>query len=55
LERESWKELLWPDCGWIATTTDDKTEIHAHFPASTVMNDEVVTLGGHLSPEPSPQ
>ena len=36
--------------GWIATTDDEKTEIHAHFSASTVMNDKVVTLGGRLIP-----
>ncbi|MBM4339092.1 MAG: DNA-binding protein [Deltaproteobacteria bacterium] len=36
--------------GWIATRGDGGTEIHAHFSASTVMNDQVVTLGGHLTP-----
>jgi len=36
--------------GWIATGEDGGTEIHAHFSASTVMNDQVVTLGGHLTP-----
>jgi len=36
--------------GWIATEEDGGTEIHAHFSASTVMNDQVVTLGGHLTP-----
>ncbi|MDI7261957.1 MAG: DNA-binding protein [Thermodesulfobacteriota bacterium] len=36
--------------GWIATREDGGTEIHAHFSASTVMNDQVVTLGGHLTP-----
>ena len=35
--------------GWIATKEDGDTEIHAHFSASTVMNDQVVTLGGHLT------
>lgn len=36
--------------GWIATRQDGEPEIHAHFSASTVMNDQVVTLGGHLTP-----
>jgi predicted DNA-binding protein with PD1-like motif len=36
--------------GWIATREDSEPEIHAHFSASTVMNDQVVTLGGHLTP-----
>jgi predicted DNA-binding protein with PD1-like motif len=35
--------------GWIATREDGGAEIHAHFSASTVMNDQVVTLGGHLT------
>src|SRR4030067_2781690 len=34
--------------GWIATRADGGAEIHAHFSASTVMNDQVVTLGGTL-------
>lgn len=36
--------------GWIATREDREPEIHAHFSASTVINDQVVTLGGHLTP-----
>jgi predicted DNA-binding protein with PD1-like motif len=36
--------------GWIATNEQGEPEIHAHFSASTVMNDKVVTLGGHLIP-----
>lgn len=36
--------------GWIATGENKKPEIHAHFSASTVINDQVVTLGGHLTP-----
>jgi predicted DNA-binding protein with PD1-like motif len=36
--------------GWIATNEQGESEIHAHFSASTVMNDKVVTLGGHLIP-----
>ena len=35
--------------GWIAPKKDGGVEIHAHFSASTVENDEVVTLGGHLT------
>ena len=36
--------------GWIATREDGKAEVHAHFSASTVVEDKVVTLGGHLIP-----
>jgi len=36
--------------GWMATKEDDEIEIHAHFSASTVMKDKIVTLGGHLTP-----
>ncbi len=36
--------------GWIASREDGEPEIHAHFSASTVMEDKVVTLGGHLTP-----
>ncbi|RPI99109.1 MAG: DNA-binding protein [Deltaproteobacteria bacterium] len=36
--------------GWIATRENGEPEIHAHFTASTVMNDQIVTLGGHLIP-----
>jgi len=36
--------------GWIATRENGEPEIHAHFSASTVINDQVVTLGGHLTP-----
>jgi predicted DNA-binding protein with PD1-like motif len=35
--------------GWIAPRPDGGTEIHAHFAASTVLNESVVTLGGHLT------
>jgi len=34
--------------GWMATREDGEVEVHAHFSASTVMEDNVVTLGGHL-------
>ena len=36
--------------GWIATKEDGDLEVHAHFSASTVIGDRVVTLGGHLVP-----
>ena len=36
--------------GWMATKEDGEIEIHAHFSASTVMEDKIVTLGGHLTP-----
>jgi predicted DNA-binding protein with PD1-like motif len=36
--------------GWIATREDGDTEVHAHFSASTVIEDKIVTLGGHLIP-----
>ena len=35
--------------GWIAPRDDGETEIHAHFSASAVDGDDVVTLGGHLT------
>jgi predicted DNA-binding protein with PD1-like motif len=34
--------------GWMATREDGEVEVHAHFSASTVVEDNVVTLGGHL-------
>ena len=36
--------------GWIAPRADGTPEIHCHFSASTVQDDTVVTLGGHLTP-----
>jgi predicted DNA-binding protein with PD1-like motif len=36
--------------GWMATKEDGDLEVHAHFSASTVTEDKVVTLGGHLIP-----
>jgi predicted DNA-binding protein with PD1-like motif len=36
--------------GWMATKEGGDLEVHAHFSASTVMEDKVVTLGGHLIP-----
>jgi predicted DNA-binding protein with PD1-like motif len=36
--------------GWMATKGEGDLEIHAHFSASTVIQDQVVTLGGHLTP-----
>ena len=35
--------------GWIAPKRDGDVEIHAHFSASTVENEQVITLGGHLT------
>jgi predicted DNA-binding protein with PD1-like motif len=34
--------------GWIATREDGEPKIHAHFSASTVIDEKVATLGGHL-------
>lgn len=34
--------------GHIAPRSDGTADIHAHFSASTAMNDKVITLGGHL-------
>jgi predicted DNA-binding protein with PD1-like motif len=36
--------------GWIATKENKDIEVHAHFSASTVMEDRVITMGGHLTP-----
>jgi predicted DNA-binding protein with PD1-like motif len=36
--------------GWMATKGEGDLEVHAHFSASTVIQDQVVTLGGHLTP-----
>jgi predicted DNA-binding protein with PD1-like motif len=36
--------------GWIAPKNGGGVEIHAHFSASTVENESIVTLGGHLTP-----
>jgi predicted DNA-binding protein with PD1-like motif len=35
--------------GWIAPRAEGGAEIHAHFAASMVHHDTVVTLGGHLT------
>jgi len=35
--------------GWVAPRADGGVEIHAHFAASTVQNEAVVTMGGHLT------
>ena len=37
--------------GWIAPENSGDPEIHAHFSASLVENETVVTLGGHLTHE----
>jgi predicted DNA-binding protein with PD1-like motif len=36
--------------GWMATKNGGDLEVHAHFSASAVIEDKVVTLGGHLIP-----
>jgi predicted DNA-binding protein with PD1-like motif len=35
--------------GWIAPKNGGDAEVHAHFSASLVENETVVTLGGHLT------
>jgi predicted DNA-binding protein with PD1-like motif len=35
--------------GWMATNEDRDLEVHAHFSASTVIQDQIITLGGHLT------
>ncbi len=35
--------------GWVATREDGEIEVHAHLSASTVIQDQVTTLGGHLT------
>ena len=35
--------------GWIAPQKGGDAEIHAHFSASTVEDEKIVTLGGHLT------
>ena len=37
--------------GWVAPKKGGETEIHAHFSASLVAGDSVVTMGGHLTGE----
>jgi len=34
--------------GWIATDKDNKLNIHAHYQTTTVIDDKIVSLGGHL-------
>ncbi len=36
--------------GWIATTFEGDINVHAHFMASTVIKEKIVSLGGHLVP-----
>jgi uncharacterized protein len=36
--------------GWIGTKENKEIEVHCHFSASTVIDEKVVTLGGHLTP-----
>ncbi len=35
--------------GWIATKENGEIEVHAHFTASLVLDDKIVTMGGHLT------
>ena len=35
--------------GWVATTDQGKTNVHAHLLATTVIDDKIVSLGGHLT------
>jgi predicted DNA-binding protein with PD1-like motif len=35
--------------GWIAPRNSGDVEVHAHFSVSTVENDKILTLGGHLT------
>ncbi len=35
--------------GWIATKESGEIEVHAHFTASLVLDDKIVTMGGHLT------
>jgi predicted DNA-binding protein with PD1-like motif len=35
--------------GWIAPKSGGGVEVHAHFAASTVQDETVVTIGGHLT------
>jgi predicted DNA-binding protein with PD1-like motif len=48
LEMEKPMELV-SLMGWIAPKKSGGVEIHAHFSASTVENEKIVTLGGHLT------
>jgi predicted DNA-binding protein with PD1-like motif len=48
LEMEKPMELV-SLMGWIAPKKGGGVEIHAHFSASTVEDDRIVTLGGHLT------
>jgi len=35
--------------GWVAPNAGGGVEVHAHFAASTVQDETVVTMGGHLT------
>jgi len=48
LEMEQPMELV-SLTGWIAPKKGSGVETHAHFSASTVEDDSIVTLGGHLT------
>ena len=35
--------------GWIATKENGEIDVHAHFTTSLVMDDKIVSMGGHLT------
>jgi hypothetical protein len=35
--------------GWIATRENGEVDVHAHFMTSLVVDDKIVTMGGHLT------
>jgi len=35
--------------GWIATKENGEIEVHAHFTTSLVLEDKIVSMGGHLT------
>jgi predicted DNA-binding protein with PD1-like motif len=35
--------------GWIATRDNGEVDVHAHFMTSLVVDDKIVTMGGHLT------
>lgn len=35
--------------GWIARKKDSTPEVHAHFSVSTVLENKIINVGGHLS------
>ena len=35
--------------GWIATTKEGQVNIHAHYMTSTIVDEKIASLGGHLT------